>query len=140
MQKITWAPIVCALEFLPGGAGGLATGTVSSTDKVWGVYPRRDRESVQAGDAKRVSGITVCGCVGGGEPSIFHGTACPVLNAVQELFFNTTPGNPLDPDLSIIYACHAGSRLHDIVVCVVEPVRDGRFVAPRHMFFVKITF
>ena len=25
-------------------------------------------------------------------------------------------------------------------VCVAVPVRDGRFVAPRHMFFVKITF
>ena len=26
------------------------------------------------------------------------------------------------------------------VVCAVVPVRGGRFVAPRHMFFVKITF
>ena len=25
-------------------------------------------------------------------------------------------------------------------VCAVAPVRDGRFVAPRHMFFVKIIF
>ena len=25
-------------------------------------------------------------------------------------------------------------------VCAVAPVRGGRFVAPRHMLFVKITF
>ena len=49
---------------------------------------------------------------------------CPVVNAVQELFFNTTPGNPLDPDLSICRYMLVADVRH--VVCVVVPVRDGR--------------
>ena len=64
--------------------------------------------------------------------------ACPVLNAVQELFFNTIPGNPLDPDFSIPRYMLVADVLH--AVCVAVPVRDVRFVAPRHMFFVKIIF
>ena len=73
-----------------------------------------------------------------GSCQYFTVPACPVVNAVQELFFNTTPVNPLDPDLSICRYMLVADVLH--VVCVVVPVRDGRFVAPRHMFFVKIIF
>ena len=42
------------LNFWPGGAGGLATGTVSSTDKVRGVYP------VETGRAPRLATPSAC--------------------------------------------------------------------------------
>ena len=53
-----------------------------------------------------------------GSRQYFTVPACPVLNAVQELFFNTTPGNPLDPDLSICRYMLVADVLHAVCVAV----------------------